>query len=323
MAQLTLADQLPSSSVEALAEIDERYVAANSRSTEPNWVEQYGDVFPVTQPITRLPLNLIAANYQETKGENRFRTLDDKFFDLGVVEYDDGYEARLLDLLAIPWAFRNWQAAPSRWQAAKKFKQAKAIAALVELGTSTASIWDGVNFFSATHFANGKDASAGTFSNYQSVAKDPAVIADLTGEIIAMQGVPDQNGDKVGFNPDVVLLPTPKFQLVSNMLKKELIASAAGTATENNPYLGVLTPVHVPQLTDVNDFYLVDTKALREATLPPWIVAEWSAPEALALRKWDESSDFFKDTGKLKVSSHIWFGTSLAFPHAIRKVVGA
>jgi hypothetical protein len=43
---------------------------------------------------------------------------------------------------------------------------------------------------------------------------------------------------------------------------------------------------------------------------------------SLGLRQWDESSDFFKDTGKLKMSAHIWYGFKLIFPHAMRLVKG-
>ena len=43
----------------------------------------------------------------------------------------------------------------------------------------------------------------------------------------------------------------------------------------------------------------------------------------MGLRTWDESSDFYKATSKLKVSKHIWAGYGLLFPHAIRLIKGA
>jgi len=46
-------------------------------------------------------------------------------------------------------------------------------------------------------------------------------------------------------------------------------------------------------------------------------------PASLALRRYDESSDFFRDTGKIKVSSHIHYASGYGFPHGVRLVVGA
>jgi hypothetical protein len=112
-------------------------------------------------------------------------------------------------------------------------------------------------------------------------------------------------------------LPTPKFQVVSDKLNQALI-----TAGESNPLLGKIKPVHVPDLTDANDWYLVDTTQFSKG-VEPMVAAQYRDVGSLGLRFWDENSDFFKDTGKLKVSSHIWYGFKLVFPHAIRKVVGA
>ena len=68
------------------------------------------------------------------------------------------------------------------------------------------------------------------------------------------------------------------------------------------------------------DWYLIDSKLISE--MSPWVSMRQNVPPALALRRWDESSDYFKDTSKIKVEAHIWYGFSLAIPHAIRKVQG-
>jgi hypothetical protein len=81
------------------------------------------------------------------------------------------------------------------------------------------------------------------------------------------------------------------------------------------------TVVPVNELTDVNDWYLVDSKLIGEVA--PWVSLRQTVPSSLALRVFDEASDFFKETGRLKISAHIWYGFSLALPHAIRKVVVA
>jgi hypothetical protein len=66
---------------------------------------------------------------------------------------------------------------------------------------------------------------------------------------------------------------------------------------------------------------LFDTRLLKQ--LPPWAALRYSPGAALELRQWGEESDFFKNAGKIKNSSHIWYGFSLVFPQAIRLVKGA
>jgi hypothetical protein len=88
----------------------------------------------------------------------------------------------------------------------------------------------------------------------------------------------------------------------------------------SNPIAG-LRAVYVPELTDADDWYLLDSKLAK--VLPPWVGLRYSPGLALELRQFDESSDFFKNTGKIKVSSHIWYGFGMPFPHAIRLVKGA
>jgi hypothetical protein len=133
----------------------------------------------------------------------------------------------------------------------------------------------------------------------------------------AMRDVRDTNGDKLGVNPTEIWLPTAKFQGTADKLNQAFLASG-----ESNPIAGQVKPVHVPDLIDVNDWYLVDTNLMAKG-VDIAVAANYRNVADLGLRFWDESSDFFKDTGKLKVSAHIWYGFKLLFPHAIRKVVGA
>jgi hypothetical protein len=132
----------------------------------------------------------------------------------------------------------------------------------------------------------------------------------------------DENGEKIDFQKIAICVPTPKFEQVKNLLSKEQIASTAGTASESNPYAGSgIEVVHMPQLTDVNDWYLVATDLIQ--LVPPWIALKLNVPASLAQRVFDENSDFYKATGKIRYSSHIWYGFGLAFPQGIRKIAGA
>jgi hypothetical protein len=315
-------DTLPTTSQAFIREFDDRYIAALGAASADGWSDKLGELIPTAVPMITFPLSQLRTKYKRTQGESRFKTLGEKSFDIKTEEFDDGYQAALSDLFQKVFAYRLWQKAPGRFLEAEALHREHSIAALLEVGESTAFLDTGKNFFSATHFANLFDDSAGNFSNYQATPKDVVSIANLEAEVTAFKDVRDENGDKLSAKPDIILCPTEKSEPLKNLLKKEMIASVAGTASETNPYMNGFTVVEVPQFTDVNDWYLVDSKMVARG-LTPWISMRQNMPSALALRVYDESSDFFKDTGNLKISSHIWYGFSLALPHAIRKIKGA
>ncbi len=316
-ASLLAVDLLPATSKDAIREFEERYLAGVSMAQPPGWASQFGDVFSVGSPYVTFPIGLMATKYLETKEQSStFKTLEEKSFDVKVVEYDAGYEARKIDLLTNAFAYRKWTQAPGRFLLAEQRHINKNIVTLVEAGTSGTTPWDGLAFFHASHLSNPADASSTTFSNFNAGALAPT-IANISAQMTLMRGVLDENGEKMGVEPSHILLPTGKFQDVVNLLSQQMINNG-----ETNPIYGKLTPVHVPELTDADDWYLVD-QTLVKAGLAPWAALQYRTPSDLGLRSWDESSDFFKNTGKLKVSSHIWHGFGLVFPHAIRRVTGA
>jgi hypothetical protein len=321
MASLFTHQKLPADSEEAIRQFDERYLAAITVATPPDWAAPF--IIPVGSPRTTFPISLMSTKFNETKEQSsRFKTMAEDAFDLNVVEYDAGYEAKLLDLLTNTFAYRNWGRAPSALADGEVKHVAKNLVTLIEDSAQT-SPWDGLTFFNASHRSNPSETIVetqgrkNTFSNYQSVAADVATLANIQTEMTAMRDVRDTNGDKLGVEPTELWLPTAKFQVVSDKLNQAFLATG-----ESNPLLGKIKPVHVPDLTDVNDWYLVDTNQIAKG-VEPMVAANYRDVGSLGLRSWDESSDFFKDTGKVKMSAHIWYGFKLVFPHAIRKVVGA
>lgn len=322
---------LPADDQAALREFNDRYVAAISAAPPPSWAD-LGDMFPTSSPMVTFPVSNLALKYQQTEGESRFKTFLSKSLDLKVQEYDAGIEGRLLDITTQIFAYKAWQEGPSRMLMAKARHRNKAIAALLESGHS--DLWgtspgiDGVNFFSASHLSDLGDPASTTWSNYQSSGKDVVSIPNIQAEVALMQAVRDENGDKLGVDPDTILVPTEKYEAVRNLLAQNLFL-AGGTSTSvtsaatSNPYMGRFNVVHVPEFTDANDWYLVDSKLLKMG-MAPWVSLEYTTPDpTLQLRQWDQSSDFFKDTGRIKVSSHMWTAHALCMPHVIRKVTGA
>jgi hypothetical protein len=320
MASLFTHETLPATSQDAIREFDERYLTAITAAAPPGWCASF--IETVGSPLTTFPIALFSTKYNETKEQSsRFKTMVEKSFDLTVVEYDAGYEAKLLDLLTNTFAYRNWGRAPAALADGEVKHVAKNLVTLLEDSAQT-SPWDLLTFFNASHRSNPSETIVetqgrkNTFSNYQSVAAAPT-LANIATEMTAMRDVRDTNGDKMGIEPNEIWLPTPKFQTVSDLLNQAFLATG-----ESNPLQGKIKPVHVPDLTDVNDWYLVDTTQFSKG-VQPMIAANYRDVGSLGLRTWDESSDFFKDTGKLKMSAHIWYGFKLVFPHAIRRVVGA
>lgn len=317
--------KLPATSQAAIREFDDRYLASIGAAQPPTWSD-IGDLIPTAAPMVTFPVSSFALKYQQTEGESRFKTLKEKSFDIKTEELDAGYEGKLLDILSQTFAYRNWLLGPQRLTLAEARHRNRSIVTLLEAGESASWPIDGVNFFSASHLSNFNDPASTTWSNYQNSTKDVVSITNLEAEVTLMRGVLDENGEKIGADPDTILVPTAKYQKLVNLLAQNMILeNGTGSAGVTNPFVGKFNVIHVPELTDADDWYLIDSKLIAATGLVPWISLRWQTPSnsGLALRYFDESSDFFKNTGRIKVSSHIWYGFSLGFPHAIRKVKGA
>lgn len=319
-------DKLPTTSGEALIEYSDRYLAAQLAAIPPAWVDEFGDAAPLNSPMATFPLSAMSGKFRETEGDSVVETMGEEKLDLKVIEYDMGYEAKLIDLLLQVFAYRSWTQSAEYSQIAEQNHRADSIATLLEAGETT-TIWNGGYFFRTNHPNNTKKPGLGTSSNYQASPKDCNSIANIIAERTAMRLVKDANGKKLNVNPDVILVPTEKFELVDALIRQTQVSVASGTgvpgggtASMSNPLAG-LRAVHVPTFTDPDDWYLVDSQLVKR--MPPWLCARWSPGLALELRQWDENSDFFRNTGKLKNSAHIWYAFALAFWQAIRKIKGA
>lgn len=325
MASLYTNELLPTNSEQAIRVFDERYLAGISHIDPPSWVGELGESVSLDAPRVTFPISFLSTKYVETREvSGRFKTMQDKTFDLKVVEYDAGYEAELIYLKTNVWAYKNWTSVPGRFLNAEKRHVNKAIATLLEAGGTETTPWDSLAFFHTAHKANPGGDPSTTWGNLQSVAADVTDISKIMAEVTAMKGVLDENGEKMPVDPDIIIVPTGKAEAVRFALAQQLILQGAATAPTSNPYFGSRFKVlEIPELTDANDWYLVDSKLMSQHGVPLWVAAKYQAPSDLGLRFFDESSDYFKNTGKIKVSSHIWYGFKLLFPHAIRKVVGA
>lgn len=361
-------DTLPTTSAAAIREFNDRYLAAIGASKPQGWADTLGDLVPTDRPEVTFPVNQLRTLYKKTEGESRYKKLLEASFDIKSQEFDDGYEARLMDLFLKVFAYRQWQQAPSRLVLAEETHRHLQIAQILDgSGTRGGAVGssndpggvsrlcvDGVNFFSSSHPANIVDSTvvspitgAATWSNYQSSAKNVLgsqasgntgtfLLDNLQGEVTSMKtGVLDENGLVFGADPDTILVPLDYEEPLKNALANSrilnFVADAGGAsnamagAALDQVYKGRFNVIGCKEFTTVSgstaDWYLVDSKMVRGGA-PPWVSMRMTVPQSLALRVYDESTDYFRDTGNIKMSSHIWYGFGLVLPHAIRRVKG-
>jgi len=327
MALLNLGTTLPASSRDALERWEERYNAAKLLAQPGTWVSELGDLSTTGALETKYPMTMLALKYLEAKkSEPSFETIGEKSCDLAISEYQAGIAIEAIKLYTNVFAAAKWDASPAQFVQAEGQFIAKLIADALVANTQTCG-WDDLALFHDSHLCKGDDASSATFDNLQASAKDVVSIANIEAEFTLMKEVLDVNGDALGVQPDTIAVPRQKHRGLVNLLKQNLIASAAGTATVTNPFAdGTINIVEITPLTDVNDWYIFDSKLIANGA-PPWVVAKLSLPSpgfnALSLCYHDETSEMFKRSRKLGVDSRIFFGSKFLYPHAIRKVAGA
>ena len=327
MAQLPVHDTLPTSSQDALEMFDERYLALRLLASPTTWADLLGEVHSSPSTSTKYPMAFLALKYLETLDEaGHFRTIGEKDCELQVVQYDDGVEMELLKLLTNSFTARRWMDAPAGLIQAESYLKSKSLATMLEANTATCG-WDDLALFHDSHKANPKDTAAGTFDNKQATTKSVLDVTKIAEEVALMMAVTDENGDKLGVSPTAIGVPTEKYHGLVTLLKQDIIANSGGTASIRNPYAdGTLKVVHMPELTDADDWFLFDENLIAKGAAP-WVVAKLALPapgfDALSMRRFDENSDHFKKTGKIAVSSRVFYGFKFLYPHAIRLVKGA
>jgi hypothetical protein len=345
-------DTLPTTSQAAIREFNDRYLAAIGASVPQGWADMYGVMIPTDSPEVTFPVSQLRTKYVRTEGESKYKKLGEASINIKSEEFDDGYQARLMDILKKVYAYRQWQMAPARLVLAEDQFRHTTIANLLTNATGTTlapACVDGLSLFNSAHLANITDGSiTSTWSNYESTATNIlGSLANTSGPItgvaqidylqqevtLGQTQVLDENGNIMGVDYDTILVPYDYYEPVKNMLAKNFLLQVTASATTpfnpaagatDNIYKGRFNVIPVREFSvatgQTADWYLIDSKLIGE--MPPWISMKMSVASSLALRVFDESSDFFKNTGNIKLSSHIWYGFGAMFPHAIRRIKG-
>lgn len=314
------ADKLCTSAQHAIEVFDDRWVGLQQAGAPDTFATEFGESIASESPLIEFPYSQLFSKFVRTTGESRFRTFEDDSFGIKTVEYDDGAEERLYNLMKNPWAWQRWQKVPDRFLVAEAQLSAESIAALLRDGETIDCKPTQAKFFAANHRANPAHSDA-TWGNLQSSAVDLTdtdnLIEGIEAEAAAMSSsVLDENGDILGVNPDVIVCHPSKARYVTNTLKKTY-----HNGGDTNPEAGNWRVVSAKTLKNADDWYMLDSALC--AMLPPWAIVNEIVDPALVLRWIDVGSSEFVHSGKVKVSKHIWKGYGLAFPYAIRKIKGA
>lgn len=303
------------------------------------WAETLGDVLPGNSLKDDYPVAFDALKYSEKKSEAAAaKTTLVKDIAVTKREWNVAAEAELRRILMGDFAYiQSWQRKAEQMARARTFLRNNVTADVIATGETAATCQlDGQAFFSATHKVNPFDANiktrggSATWSNLQSVAA-PLSAANLTAQKTIFKQTPGPDGQELGLEATHVLVPTCLDELAYNLMSvQDLILSGVldgaggGTmGTIKNPHFNSgMTKVRAPELlgsADTADWYLLSSTAFQMG-LFPWVLAENSAEE---LTIWDETSDYFKDTRRIKVQSGVLLEVAFLFPHGIRKIKGA
>lgn len=323
--------ELPTTSQAAIRIFEQRYLDGTQLPPDPTWATELGEVdTSLASPYVTYPMSLLSLKFKESKGENRFEGPGEQSFDLKPVEFDEGIRMPLAQIQTSVFAQRKWVRGPELLRAAEARHVAQNIADNV-IDANPACGWDKLSLFNAAHLVNPRRPDLGTFSNLQNVATAVDNVDNIAAEIETMMGqVKDENGSRLVTDSSGIALVVPytKYEAVKNLMKQDLIVKAINAnsaGTQRNPYQGVIEVVYAPQWSGgatTKDWLIID-KNLVQSEMPPWLAGKWSPGGALELRVFDEASDFFKNTGDIAISNHIWWGFGAVFPHAVRYVTGA
>lgn len=311
----------------------------------PTWVGDLGDIMPSGALDITYPLDFSAVQYQERLGQNSAaETPQAAELNIKKREFRASKMGNLRRINDGDFAYLNsWSQGGAQFGRARVLNQAKLVVTLLEAGTSDywgqttlqATGIDGQPFFSASHKVHPynpkmKLHGSATWGNYQASAT-PLTAGNLTQEKASMLNVPYFDGQELGTRATGMLIPTSLDEIARLLLTvQDVILDANASLKSVSNTFGAVRNEHfnsgfertwAPQLTgsgDTANWYEYSRETIGMGFVP-WVVAEDASEEIL---QWDESSDFYKDTGFIKVESKIFTNATLVWPHGIRYIKG-
>ena len=313
-----------------------------------DWTATLGSVLPGGSLKQTFPLDFSAVEYRERTAQNaEAETPQSVDISVSKREFRVAKQADVRRLNDGDFAYvHSWQQGAAQFARARVRLRAALVVALLEAGTTgywgssstLATGIDGQPFFSATHKIHPfnpavKMRGSATYSNYHAAAA-PFNGSNLTAIKAEHLLVPHFDGLELQAEVSDLLLPTVLVEPARLLLTvQDLILDAAATlksvsnamggGNRNEHFGSGLGRTWAPQLAGTAattaDWYAVSRAAIAMG-FDPWVVAEDAAEEMLT---WDQTSEFYKKTGLIKVESKLFTNATLLWPHAIRLVKGA
>jgi len=297
----------------ALEEFAQDFAGALTQDPVNEWAKTFG-LYKASRALkTTWPIPVSAAGYKEFLGDLKYRSLFEKSLELKPKTWQDGV-AELASIVEAP-DFIGWGAEPAAMATAAKSLLNEIIAGRIE---ANPTCWTGKTFFAADHPINVFDSGAGTFDNDVTGAGTDPTVNNLALAMAGFSAMKAPNGKSLGLKMTHVLHATSKTELWREILEKDLIIQAVGTAfgSVNNIYKGIVVPIPCDELTDDDKWYPL---ALNKPGMKPWVVQDEGSPEEI---RQDKTDALYKTTLKIGIAYILRGNGELALPQCVQRWAG-
>lgn len=333
-------EQLSFDTQRALEQFSSAFESAFAAVEAANfWAYQFGHVETSDQLLLTYPMSISAAGYKERRGDDAARDMYERAISVTPTVWVDGVKAQKERLRQRDFATQAWAGEAARI-AVEGRRHANILAArmlhsnpnLQLYKDATLGIDAGIPLFSDSHQANIFDTAVGTYKNvllgggtdFAGGAIDAAMMKAVLQH--GRTGIKSPNGTP---RPVVYshMLVHPEHEqaakdfLESDLIRTTILEGGVGPNTNlntNNRFKNLIKLVVCDELAQVpgvdeDKIYFIDAGNGAK----PWILQDSGSPEE---NMFDESSEFCKNTGMVKVTYAMRMAVTAALPQAILRV---
>lgn len=331
--------QISRDAADRLREWSDEYRTALALPDVDPWAEQNGHVRTTDAYKTTFPVPVDQVGYHEFKGDPKFDTLYSRTLSMQTKEYQAGVEAETRMIEAPD--FIDWAGKPAQYALEWSRLPNELVAAMLESGSgqgpfldfyrdSDANIPSARRLFAADHPFNVLDDSVGSWENEVSVTMAEIRSGKAFKRINRkFRSICGPNGKRMGLKLqggkllchsdqenlfDEVLKSDTLIRAVSDLGTPDATADVVSAVVTNNRYRGTIAYQVGDELTTDDVFYAL---AAPKSGLHAWIVQKQGAPEESV---WDKSSEYYRGSGRVKISYKGGMGIAACLPHRIIKV---
>lgn len=320
----------------ALTEFSQEFDAALVLGGITPWATDLGLSRTSKAPRTVFPIPISAAGYKVRGGDEKLRQLSERSLSLVTKQWYDGVEERA-DVIEAP-DFVGWLKEPANI-AAESLRLPNVLVADVlasnpyldfyRYEAPGGSVASTIRLFASTHPVNIYKPSLGTFDNtYTATGINKALVEYLKKYFRTLKG---PNGRPLGLKLGTLLVPPAREQEALDFFERDaMIEALTNKAGSENVAAGVVKNRHYKTVNVVvGDELTGDLPsgatgsdnvlyALADGgTRFPWVVQDTGTPEEI---RFDKTSDFYKNSGKVAVKFVKTVGVAAALPMGIVQI---